>query len=274
MSDGDYSVRQRALEEAEKRHADALKRQMRERTTARRERCLRRSGRWIAILELTDWLARQGGLAGPDADLGARVYREFWISLRDGEFDRSGSTRVLLLNPISPWARLTPERGRCALETHKWEVFVKEFLSCSWIEIEPMRHWLLGWLPRDLCQRWEIDHATARMALDDRAVPGSATSVNELTKPEPISGRDPGPHHALSAALLTPGTRTNKAEAAEEACRRWITGLKERPAKKDAAFEAAKDAVASIGPLSRKAFDRAWGTAAPGAWKKAGRPPS
>jgi hypothetical protein len=89
-----------------------------------------------------------------------------------------------------------------------------------------------------------------------------------------MSNGDAGPHHAVSAPLLTPGTRTNKAEAAEEACRRWIAGLKERPAKKDAAFEAAKDAVASIRPLSRKAFDRAWAAAAPGVWKKAGRPPS
>jgi hypothetical protein len=176
MSDSDDGTRQRALEEAKKQHAEALKRQMRERTTARRERCLRRSGRWVSIHELKNWLARQVRLAGLDADLAARVYREFWISLWDGEFGRSGSTRVLLLNPSTPWARLTPERGRWALETHKWEVMVGEFLSCSWIEIEPMRHWLLGWLSRDLCQQWEIDHPTARMALDDRTVLAPASA--------------------------------------------------------------------------------------------------
>jgi hypothetical protein len=67
------------------------------------------------------------------------------------------------------------------------------------------------------------------------------------------------------------GIRTNRAAAAEEACRQWLSKVKERPANKDAAFEAAKAAVAKTGPLSRKAFERAWGAGAPVAWKEAGR---
>jgi hypothetical protein len=67
------------------------------------------------------------------------------------------------------------------------------------------------------------------------------------------------------------GIRTNRAAAAEVACGQWLSQLTARPTTKEAAFEAAKDAVASIGPLSRKAFDRAWAAAVPQAWKEAGR---
>jgi hypothetical protein len=67
------------------------------------------------------------------------------------------------------------------------------------------------------------------------------------------------------------GLRTNKAEAAEKACRGWLIGLKERPATKDLAFSLAQAAVAGIGPLSRKAFERAWVETAPAVWKRAGR---
>jgi hypothetical protein len=66
------------------------------------------------------------------------------------------------------------------------------------------------------------------------------------------------------------GIRTNKAEAAEEACRQWILQLADRPANKDAAFETAKKAVESIGTLSRKAFERAWTVEAPAKWKRPG----
>jgi hypothetical protein len=66
------------------------------------------------------------------------------------------------------------------------------------------------------------------------------------------------------------GTRTNRALAAEEACRQWIAGLKERLTK-DTAFVRAQDAVKEIGPLSRKAFERAWAGSAPADWKRGGR---
>jgi hypothetical protein len=73
-------------------------------------------------------------------------------------------------------------------------------------------------------------------------------------------------------ASATPsGIRTNRAAAAEEACQQWLSTVKERPANKEAAFEAAKDAVAKTGPLSRKAFERAWAAGARVAWKKPGR---
>jgi hypothetical protein len=66
------------------------------------------------------------------------------------------------------------------------------------------------------------------------------------------------------------GIRTTRAKATEVACGDWIGKLTERPRNKDAAFEDAKDAVKHIGPLSRKAFERAWAVRTPSAWKEAG----
>jgi hypothetical protein len=69
----------------------------------------------------------------------------------------------------------------------------------------------------------------------------------------------------------TAGYRTNKAGAAEEACRQWIAGLNERPTNKEAAFDQARAAVKEIGPLTGKAFERAWASTAPAEWRRGGR---
>lgn len=78
------------------------------------------------------------------------------------------------------------------------------------------------------------------------------------------AGVDPVPWHPI-------GARTNNAEKAELACGEWLAGLAERPENKEAAFEAAKAAVAKTGPLSRKAFDRAWANNIPSEWKRPGQ---
>jgi len=78
----------------------------------------------------------------------------------------------------------------------------------------------------------------------------------------------PTPQRAVPSPPQS-GFRTNTAEKAEDACRRWISSLRERPANKDKAFESAQ---ATYPDLSRKAFDRAWAQAAPTVWRNAGRP--
>jgi hypothetical protein len=64
----------------------------------------------------------------------------------------------------------------------------------------------------------------------------------------------------------------------EEECGRWIKGLKTRPENKEAAYMDARSAVADIGPLSKRAFERQWGINALPVWKRGGRrknsPPS
>jgi hypothetical protein len=81
--------------------------------------------------------------------------------------------------------------------------------------------------------------------------------------------QDDGPVRTGSTA----GIRTNRAANAETACREYLSGLEQnqRPENKDAAFVTAKEAAANIGPLSRKAFERAWQASVPPGWHTAGR---
>src|SRR5579875_1352985 len=67
------------------------------------------------------------------------------------------------------------------------------------------------------------------------------------------------------------GIRTTRQMRAEAACAEYLRNLTPAPANKEAAFAAAKRAVADIGPLSRKAFERAWANAALAAWRFPGR---
>jgi hypothetical protein len=68
------------------------------------------------------------------------------------------------------------------------------------------------------------------------------------------------------------GTRTTTDQKVEVACGEWIAALTGRPRNKETAFGEAKAAVAHIGALSYKAFDRAWANRALDDWKKPGRP--
>jgi hypothetical protein len=65
--------------------------------------------------------------------------------------------------------------------------------------------------------------------------------------------------------------RTNREAKAEEECGQWILSLKERPQNKDIAFAGAAAAVARVGRLSRKAFERQWAINARPEWKRGGR---
>jgi hypothetical protein len=98
--------------------------------------------------------------------------------------------------------------------------------------------------------------------------------------PRPAAGiTDPIPQPEIVASdggetpkPSTPsGIRTTTAEKAEAACGAWIAALAERPKNKPTAFEQAKAEVAHIGPLSERAFERAWAARAPTWWKQAGR---
>ena len=71
------------------------------------------------------------------------------------------------------------------------------------------------------------------------------------------------------AAESPSGIRTTAAAEAERACEKWITTLTVRPINKEAAFEAAQNAVGN--KLTRRAFERVWAKTAPIAWKGAGR---
>jgi len=110
------------------------------------------------------------------------------------------------------------------------------------------------WLPQELARQWFAAHGHPWP-----------------THFEPPQGTSSAWSAIRGGVERTAGTRTNKAAAAEKLCGQWLSRLTERPANKDAAFEAAKTAVAATGPLSRKGFDRAWAVGAPLAWKLPGR---
>jgi hypothetical protein len=103
----------------------------------------------------------------------------------------------------------------------------------------------------------------------------SADGGAPIEAPAPgSSGEPPVPATATASEAPPSGVRTNRAAAAEEACRQLLVklvALNERPANTDAAFQSAKTEVAKVGPLSQKAFDRTWRVTVPDAWKKAGR---
>jgi hypothetical protein len=126
-------------------------------------------------------------------------------------------------------------------------------------EIVPPAAWSapISW-PKSRVQRY--DHVRFNRADIDRWLASAATGRQSEPVAQPIE-----PQAAPS------GIRTNREAAAEAACRKWISELGERPANKDAAFELAKTAVESTGPLSRKAFERAWAIEAPAKWKQGGR---
>jgi len=101
----------------------------------------------------------------------------------------------------------------------------------------------------------------------------AARSDFDFLCPEPI----------LSPRPLNSRTRTNRAARAEQAAAEWLRehAVNWERARRDpklrlrkqAAFEAAKETVKSIGPLSKSAFlKRVWPTYAHTEWKKQGAP--
>jgi len=179
LADRYWATRERAFEKRTKRLS----------TFNRRVRCLRRDGRWVSIRELSDWLAHEAQATALDGDLKACTYREFWRASRNREFDRDGKTRVLLLNPTTTGARLDPERGRRALDVHGWDGFVEQFLACSWVEIEPTRRWLAGWLPRNIYEKWDAAHDCGGRPHSDQ---GGSAALPEFKSPSTQTKRRSG----------------------------------------------------------------------------------
>jgi hypothetical protein len=105
----------------------------------------------------------------------------------------------------------------------------------------------------------------ARTMPEERAKARIEESMADAGEPQEVATECTVASHAS-------GTRTTTDERVETACGEWIAVLKERPRNKETAFAEVKAAVAHIGALSYKAFDRAWANRAPGDWKKPGRP--
>jgi hypothetical protein len=234
------------------RDRERAKRSMRSRATERRKRSLRRDGKWASVGEVADWLAREGQRLGER--LGARAYEEFWRALQDGEFDRDGKTRALLLNPATTWARVTTNRGRWALETHGWDTFVSQFLSCSWVEIDRALRWLAGWLPRDLSQRWAATQAHSVPLCPSHAYfanPRSREAIATSTKAPPVPDRELRKWYRERVADLVKRCGRSSAESD------WIAARDHFP-----------------GRVTRMRIRAIRGELGPEAWRKQGRRPA
>jgi hypothetical protein len=191
---------------------------------------------WIPICEIADWSAYSATGINVDAEKEARTlaYERLDQTARDGEFER-----ILYLHPRM--RRNGKNRRWVTREQLRYLQSIRDIAAYCW-------------LPRKLARQWLAAHGYAWPARFDPAPPTSSAVG-------PIDG----------GTERTSGVRTNKATAAEEACGRLIAGLKQRPANKDTAFEHAKAAVVSVGPLSRKAFERAWDANSRACWKLGGR---
>jgi hypothetical protein len=105
------------------------------------------------------------------------------------------------------------------------------------------------------------------------AVMPDATPRREKEIVEPLTENDDSNNNVASFSSPR-GFQTNKEARAEEAAVAWLRQQKQGSRlTKSEAFEAAKQAVAEVGPLSQTAFfDRVWPLNVPEQWKQPGRP--
>jgi hypothetical protein len=123
-------------------------------------------------------------------------------------------------------------------------------------------------------RQFEAEASQAAAAVDAIQARSRTTESPPAVVPEPappMPARTGSPGRPAAKSSTPAGFRTTSAVKAEEACKNYIAALKERPQNKETAFAEAVEAVKSIGPLSRKAFERAWHDMAPIEWLNAGR---
>jgi hypothetical protein len=233
MSEDDRQERQRHEQESRRR---------REISHFRTQQRISRE--WIPVDKIIEWcVASQPGAGTAQAEQ-ARIlaFDRLDQSARAGEFEVGGKSQIKWLHP--------------------------RFVETEWLTRDALS--VFGtirdqasycWLPRELARQWLAAHGYPWPAHFDPAPPTSTTASAIAVLPTTDSDSSEPPA----------GIRTNKAAAAEQACRQWIAGLKERPANTDEAFAQARAAVAHIGPLSGRAFERAWARKAPVDWRLGGR---
>jgi hypothetical protein len=101
----------------------------------------RRTREWINFAEIADWCARENGSIKPDEERRSIAYAMLGASLRAGEFERSGRTRVLFLSPSTSMAKITRETFETIVAANDDEILVSAYLAHCWV-------------PRDICREW------------------------------------------------------------------------------------------------------------------------
>lgn len=113
---------------------------------AERQRTVRR---WMAVTDLANWCAHSTTTANLEAEAQARevAYQRLTESMRGGEFERDGRSKVLYLDTLvtsdgsSPRCRLTREQLEIAAPPPAPSVPIT-VLNCCWLPVEIARDWL------------------------------------------------------------------------------------------------------------------------------------
>lgn len=139
------------------------RRKWRRQWVARFAKRQRHARRWIAFVDLVDWCAQSTTTASLDAEAKARevAYQRLTDSMRRGEFEHDGRSRILYLDTLvisggwSPRCRLTREQFEIALDgaaTPPNPSLPFTVLNCCWLPRELARQWLEShgyhWSPR------------------------------------------------------------------------------------------------------------------------------
>ncbi len=109
---------------------------------------------WVSIADLADWCAAVTTTAGIAEQKKARTLALYLLaaSIRKGEFERDGNSKILFLAPYNPGDNFPP---RCRLTKDKFKYIVE-------LDFVPPEMLAQLWLPRDLAQSWLEAHGYPR----------------------------------------------------------------------------------------------------------------
>jgi hypothetical protein len=109
---------------------------------------------WVSIADLADWCAAATTTAGVDEQKKARnlALDSLAKSIRKGEFEHDGKSKVLFMAPYIPGDNL---RARCRLTKDQFEYILQ-------LDSVPLEMLAQLWLPRDLAQSWLESHGYPR----------------------------------------------------------------------------------------------------------------
>lgn len=200
---------------------------------------LRRTREWINFKDIADWCARESGSIVPNEKLRSDTYNLLGEALADGFFGAGRAARVLFLNPISTWAKLTQERYNGIPGG------------------EEGRHNYLRWcwIPRDLAGAWFDSKNLSRPA--------------HLFQPHVV-----GSYH-LSEPIVKQQSGESKSAPTGSSVREWMRQRVEgwpndRPAASEQAdWEAARAKFGDA--LTQIDFRQVRREETPAAWRKQGR---
>lgn len=156
LADPDGAVIVQSREEEDRQKAMWRRRSWRRDWIAKFAERQRIARRWIALIDLVDWCAQSTTAASDDEEAKARVvaYRRLVESMRRGEFERNGRSKLLYLDALVTSDGTSP---RCRLTREQFEI---EFDAAALPPAPSLPITVLNccWLPADLARQWLEAH--------------------------------------------------------------------------------------------------------------------